>query len=225
MTDQLLWTLLLAIYVLAIVFLTRFPYHWMTAKGMQPIRAVYYCRKIIHMAAAGVPSLFVPLVFTHWIYPMLGGFLLAILLYFTHASGRRLYWFQLEENRNDVTFALMWWVSVALLWWLLGDPWLAILPALFLSFGDGVTGVVRNYFIRRRSKHVLGNLFMALVSVPLAWFVGAQADPALPVWAVIAALVATVVERYEFGPIDDNILIAIASILVLLIGSALGPLV
>ena len=222
--SQLLWTLALAGYVLAVVFLTRTPYRMMVDRGVEPIRAVYYNRKIIHMAGAGIPSLFVPLVFTHWGYPMLGGVILGIFLYVTHATGRRLYWFQLEENRNDVTFALMWWVSVALLWWLLGDPWLAILPAIFLSFGDGVTGVVRNYLIRRRTKHISGNICMALVSAPMAWFIASQADPALPVWAVIAALVASVVERYEFGPIDDNVLITVSSTLILLLGSIIGPI-
>ena len=225
MDSQLLWACALALYVFAVVFLTRIPYQMMVTRGVEPIRAVYYNRKIIHMAGAGVPSLFVPLVFTSWWYPMLGGVILGLFLYAAHASGRRLYWFQIEENLNDVTFAVMWWITLGLLWWLLGDPWLAILPAVFMAFGDGVTGVIRNYFIRRRTKHVIGNVGMLLVSVPLAWLIGSQADPALPVWAVIAATVASVVERYEFGPIDDNILIAIASTLILLAGSSLGPIV
>ena len=118
----------------------------------------------------------------------------------------------------------MWWISLGLLWWLLGDPWLAILPAVFMAFGDGVTGVIRNYFFRRRTKHVLGNVGMALVSVPLAWLIASQADPALPVWGVIAALLASVVERYEFGWVDDNVLIAIATTLILLLGSVFGPI-
>lgn len=43
-------------------------------------------------------------------------------------------------------------------------------------------------------------------------------------WGAIA-FVATVVERYEFGPIDDNILITVASSAVLLIGVHVGPIV
>ena len=222
--SQILWTLALGVYVIAVAYLTRIPYRMMVARGVESIRAVYYTRKIVHMAGAGVPTLFVPLVYTDFWYPMLGGLVVGALLFFTHASNRRLYWFQIEENQNDVSFAVMWWMSLAFLWWLLGDPWLAILPGLFMSFGDGVTGVVRNYFIRHRSKHVIGNVCVAIVSVPLAWVVASQADPALPWWGVIAALVASVVERYEFGPIDDNVLIAIASILILLAGSTLGPL-
>jgi len=221
---QLLWTLALAVYVFAVAWLTRIPYRMMVERGMEPIRAVYYNRKIVHMAGAGVPTLFVPLVYTDFWYPMVGGAVVGLMLYVAHARNRRLYWFQIEENINDVTFAIMWWVSLAFLWWLLGDPWLAILPALFMSFGDGVTGVVRNYHVRARSKHVIGNVFMVVVCIPLGWVVASQADPALPWWGVIAAVVASVAERYEIGPIDDNVFIAVFSTLILLAGSSYGPI-
>ena len=49
--------------------------------------------------------------------------------------------------------------------------------------------------------------------------------PAIPVWGLISATVATIVERYEFGPIDDNILITVFATAVLLIGVEVGPLV
>lgn len=222
--SQILWTVVLGVYVFAVAYLTRIPYGIMVKRGVEPIRAVYYNRKIVHMAGAGVPTLFVPIVYTDFWYPMLGGLVVGLMLFIAHISNRRLYWFQIEENQNDVSFAIMWWVSLAFLWWLLDDPWLAILPGLFMAFGDGVTGVVRNYFIRHRSKHVSGNVCMAILCVPLAWVVASQADPALPLWGVIAAIIASVVERYEFGPIDDNVLIAVASILILLVGSTLGPI-
>jgi len=222
--SQLLWTVALGLYVLSVAFLTKFTYQMMVKQGVESIRAVYYNRKIVHMVGAGIPSLIVPLVFTSFWYPMLGGLVAGVFLYIAHARNRRLYWFQLERNINDVTFAIMWWISLGVLWWLLGDPWLAIIPALLMAFGDGVTGVVRNYFVRQRSKHAIGNVFMALVSVPMAWVIAAQADPALPMWGVVAALVASYVEQYEFGPIDDNVLIAIFSTLVLLLGSVVGPI-
>jgi phytol kinase len=108
---------------------------------------------------------------------------------------------------------------VSLLWWALNDPWLAILPALYMAFGDGITGIVRNAVIRQRSKNPIGNVFMLLVCAPLGWFIGAQADPAMPLWGLASAVVATVIERYEFGPIDDNILITVAASAVLLLGT------
>lgn len=221
--PQLLWSAGIAAYVVAVLFLTKIPYDALIARGMEPIRAVYYTRKIVHMAASGAPSLLVPVVFRDFWYPAVGGLLLGLLLHLAHATGRRMFWFQTEDNRNDVSFAFMWWVSLSALWWILEDPWLAILPALFMSFGDGVTGIARNALVRRRSKHPIGNLFMLLVSLPMGWAIASLASPPLPVWGVLAAAVATVVERYEIGPIDDNVLIALSSTTVLLIGAWLGP--
>lgn len=225
MSSQLLWALGLGLYVLAILFLTLIPYRAMVARGMEPIRAVYYNRKIVHMLAGGVGSLTVPLVFTDPWYPLIAGLLFTLFTYLTHhLSGWRMYWFQTADNTNDVKFALMWGLSVSALWWLLGDPWLAILPALYMAFGDGVTGIARNALIRRRSKDPVGNVFMLLVCVPMGWVIGGHAVPAIPDWGVISAVVATLIERYEFGPIDDNVLITLSASAVLLLGTLVGPL-
>ena len=177
------------------------------------------------MFAGGVGSLSVPFLFTDIWYPALCGALMMIFTWLGHISERRLYWFQTELNQNDVKFAFMWWTSITIIWWLVGDPWLAIIPSLFMAFGDGVTGVVRNAVIRKRSKSAIGNVFMFLVSAPMGWYVGMAGDPSIPLWGLIAASIATFVERYEFGPIDDNILITLASTSVILIGVHFGPIV
>jgi dolichol kinase len=223
-SSQLAWAIALSAYVLAVIVLTRLPYAAMVRRGMEPIRAVYYNRKIVHMLGGGVGSLAVPLVFTDPWYPLVCGLLLTLLTYGAHATGLRFYWFQTPENRNDVKFALMWALSVSALWWLLGNPWLAILPALFMAFGDGVTGIARNLLVRRRSKSPVGNLFMLIVCVPMGWIIGGMAEPGLPLWGLIAAVVATWIERYEIGPIDDNVLITVAASGVLLLGTWVGPL-
>lgn len=222
---QVAWAVGLGVAVLGVLFLTRIPYAAMVARGMEPIRAVYYNRKIVHMAAGGLGSLAVPLVFTSPWFPLVCGLSLTLLVLAAHASGLRFYWFQTEDNRNDVKFALMWSCSIALLWWLLDNPWLAILPALYMAFGDGITGIVRNAVIRRRSKSPIGNVFMLLVCAPMGWFIGGMAEPPIPVWGLLSAVLATVVERYEFGPIDDNILITVTATAVLLLGVQVGPLV
>ena len=41
----------------------------------------------------------------------------------------------------------------------------------------------------------------------------------------LSGALASFVERYEFGPIDDNVLIATASTILLIIGATFGPLV
>ncbi len=218
------WAVGLGLYTMAVLFVTLIPYRAMVARGMEPIRAVYYNRKIVHMMAGGVGSLMVPLVFTDPWYPLTAGLLLTLFTYLAHRSGLRMYWFQTPDNTNDVKFALMWAASVSALWWLLGDPWLAVLPALYMAFGDGVTGIARNALIRRRSKDPIGNVFMLIVCVPMGWVIGGHADPAIPEWGVISAVVATIVERYELGPIDDNVLITLSASAVLLVGTLVGPL-
>ena len=55
---------------------------------------------------------------------------------------------------------------------------------------------------------MIGNVFMFIVD-PIGWYVGMVAEPSIPMWGLIAAAVATYVERYEFGAIDDNILITV----------------
>lgn len=214
----------IGIYVMAVLFATKAPYDLMVSRGVEHIRAVYYNRKIVHMLAGGVGSLSVPILFSSLWYPAVCGALLMLFTWVGHLSGKRMYWFQTEMNQNDVKFAFMWWTSITLIWWLVGDPWLAILPSLFMAFGDGVTGVVRNAVIRKRSKSAIGNLFMLIVSAPLGWYVGMAGDPSIPLWGLISAGVATFVERYEFGPIDDNILITIFSTIVILIGVHTGPI-
>ena len=224
MDEQLLAAVCMGIYVMVVLYATKIPYQMMVKRGMEDIRAVYYNRKIVHMFAGGVGSLSVPLLFTQMWYPLICGILLMLMLYVSHRMGIVMYWFQTEQNQNDVKFALMWWVSISVLWWVIGDPWLAIIPSLFMAFGDGITGIVRNAVIRQRSKSPIGNVFMFLVSAPLGWFAANAGDPSIPVWGVISAAVATIVERYEFGPIDDNILITLCASLVLLLGVSVGPL-
>jgi phytol kinase len=223
-SAQLIWAIGLGLYVLAVLFLTRIPYTAMVGRGMEPIRAVYYNRKIVDMLAGGVGSLAVPLVFTEIWYPLIAGLALTAFSSLAHSTGLRMYWFQTGDNRNDVKFAIMWALSVTLLWWLLGDPWLSIPPALYMGFGDGVTGIARNLVVRRRSKSPIGSLFMLLVCVPTGWLVGQHASPPIPEWGVISAVVATVVERYELGLTDDNVLITVSAAAVLLLGSMVGPI-
>jgi len=64
---------------------------------------------------------------------------------------------------------------------------------------------------------------MVVVSVPLGYFLASMATPSIPWWGVIAALVASFVERYEFGPIDDNVLISVSATIILYIGFTVGP--
>jgi dolichol kinase len=84
---------------------------------------------------------------------------------------------------------------------------LGVIPVLYMSFGDAVTGVVRNLLFGRRTKSWWGNLAMAAVCLPI----GAPLGP----WGVFSALFASLIEHFEFGPIDDNLTIPLSSFIIL----------
>lgn len=224
------WVLILSVYAAIITMGTKKIYELMIAKGFKKNVAVYYNRKIVHMFAGGIVVLLVPFIFTSeksaypYVYPLIIGLILTIFTYIPHKTGKILYWLQTKDNQNDVHFCLMWALIVFILWIVIGDPWIAIIPPTFMAFGDGVTGVARNALFKRRTKSAVGNVFMVLVSVPLGYFLALNATPSIPLWGVIAALVASFVERYEFGPIDDNVLISVSATIILYIGYTLGPI-
>lgn len=223
--NQLIWAIIMAFWVLLVIYGTRWTYNYWTNQGMEEMVAVYYNRKIVHMLAAGVVLLIMPFVFTDPLLPLIGGFALGGFTAFMHQSGRRMYWMQNPENMNDSSFAFMLGLSVYLLWVLFDDPWLAVLPSLFMAFGDGVTGIVRNKMFSKRTKSAWGNVAMAVVCLPMGWFIGMESITAIPMWGLLSGALASFVERYEFGPIDDNVLIATASTILLIIGATFGPLV
>jgi len=81
-----------------------------------------------------------------------------------------------------------------------------VIPALFLSFGDGLTGIVRNLKYKKRIKAWEGSIAMLFTCLLIGLKMG---------WAgIIAAILATIFEKFEF--IDDNISIPLFSFLILL---------
>ncbi len=200
--------LLFLIYVIAILFVTKILYGIMRRRGLEHNVAVYYNRKFIHVFAGGVVALFVPFVFSSPTIPLILALVLSLLVYLPHKTGKILEWFQVKDNMFEVNFTLMWGIGLFLLWILFDDPFLAIIPPVFMAMGDAVTGVIRNLMFKRRTKHWIGNIFMAMVTVPLGYIYGG-----IP--GAVAGVVAAFIERYEFPPIDDNVLITLSSILVL----------
>ena len=212
------WATALLAYVMAIVVGTKMLYDIMRRRGLSHNVAVYYNRKVIHVFAGGVVALLVPLLFHEPWVPFMLALVLALLTYVPHRTGKLMYWFQTEDNMYEVNFCIMWGFSLLILWLLTGDPKIAVFPALLISFGDAITGVVRNKLFGRRTKHWAGNIAMALLVVPLGFLW-------LGVWGALAGLVASIVERYEFPPIDDNTLIPLASLAILLPAHFLGFMV
>jgi hypothetical protein len=116
----------------------------------------------------------------------------------------------------------MWGLSIAILWILFNDPFLAVIPSLFMSFGDAVTGFVRNALYKKRTKGLVGNVFMFIVCVFIGYYFGGLARNPIILWGVLAAILASFVERFEFGSVDDNVLITVSTMIVLIIGNIIG---
>ena len=207
---ELLVSLALTVYVLVIVYMGKVLYSSIRKRGEPHNVAVYYVRKYIHMAAGGVVALLVPALFSSPLLPTIMSFMLGGFLYFVRKYRSPMRWFQTEDNMYEVNFTIGWGASLAVLWILTGDPWLSVLPALFISFGDAITGIVRNAVFKRRTKHYLGNIAMGAVVLPIGYI---YAGPV----GLASATVATIAERFESNPIDDNILIAVSSALTIIL--------
>ncbi|MFZ8790762.1 MAG: dolichol kinase [Thermosphaera aggregans] len=207
-----IYTAILFIWVLIVVIpLTKFTYNVMVKKGATHIKAVYYNRKIIHILAGGVVSIMIPLLgYTTplTIIPML--VLLFLATYIPHKTGKLLYWFQDPDNINEVNFIVMWGAVMITSWVVFKDWVYGVVPVAFMSFGDGITGIVRNALYDKRNKSWFGNLAMAIVTVPVG-----QIILGLP--GAFAGLVASVVEHFEIhSKIDDNITVPLVSFLIIL---------
>ncbi|AEM39285.1 hypothetical protein Pyrfu_1427 [Pyrolobus fumarii 1A] len=212
--EALIGALLLG-YVALIVILSKLLYNALRGIGLGYYRAVYFVRKYIHVFGGGVVAFLTPFVFTSPLIPLVMGLVLAAGLALARATNKLMYWFQVPDNAYEVNFCIAWALGIAILWLITGNPWIAVTPALLISIGDAVTGVVRNVVVGRRSKHWVGNLAMATVTVPL---VGGL----LGVPGMLVAAVASVIERLEFGPIDDNVLIVLFSSAALVVMHLMG---
>lgn len=202
--------IMLFLYILAVVFATKYTYKIFRTHNFPHNVAAYYNRKIIHIFAGGIVTLLFPIFFTGVTIPLILVSIIVFALYIPHRTGKLLGWFQVEENMYEVNFAIAWGAAIGISWIIFGDPIYGVIPAAFISFGDAITGIVRNALFKRRTKHWLGNLAMVIVCAPIGYYYAGIAG-------LIAALVSSFVEHFEFNPIDDNILITASALIVLAI--------
>ncbi len=202
---------LLAWIVLLVTVITKKTYERMRGRGLPHNVAIYYNRKIIHAAAGGLVALLLPFLFSSPLIPFALALLLAAFTYLPHKTGKLFYWFQDPENIYEVHFCIAWGLSVLLSWLIFRDMIYAVVPTAFMSFGDGVTGVVRNAVYKRRTKAWIGNLAMAAFCVPVGY---AIAGP----WGALAGAASSVIEHFELKPLDDNITVPLTALAVLVIG-------
>jgi dolichol kinase len=208
----------LLVYVLLVLLATKYIYHALRSLGLDHSVAVYYNRKVIHVLAGDVVALLVPHVFSSPLVPTLFALGLAVLTYIPHRTGRLMYWFQVGDNAYEVNFCIAWALGLLVLWLLLGNPYYAVVPLAFMSFGDAVTGVIRNTVYRRRTKSWIGNLGMAVVTSVIGLYYAGYVGLA-------AAVLASIVEHFEIPPLlDDNALITLVSVVTLLVSRLAGLL-
>jgi dolichol kinase len=87
---------------------------------------------------------------------------------------------------------------------LLQNLMIALIPLLFMSFGDSATGLVRAITQNRQVKSWDGSLAMFIVCSIIGWFF-------LGFYGIIIAAIAAMVERIP--GIDDNITVPIVTAL------------
>lgn len=215
--SEIIATVILLVWVVFLVtFLTKRIYEFMKKNGLKENVAIYYNRKIIHILAGGLVGIVIPYTFTTPILPLVMALLIGLFTYIPHRTGRLMYWFQVENNMYEVTFCIMWGVIIALGWFISnGNFWFGVLPVLFMSIGDAVTGLVRNTLFKKRTKSWWGNLAMATVSIPMGAIMG--------VAGMIAGALASIIEHFEYHPIDDNITVPLTSFIVLILAKLYVP--
>ncbi|MEM3139829.1 MAG: dolichol kinase [Nitrososphaerota archaeon] len=215
--SEVLVTVVLFVWVVFLVtFLTKRIYEFMKKRGLRDNVVVYYNRKIIHILAGGLVAIIIPYTFTTPLLPLAMALLLGLFTYILHRTGRLMYWFQVENNMYEVSFSIMWGVVIALGWFISnGNFWLGVLPVLFMSIGDAVTGLVKNTLFKKRTKSWWGNLAMATVSIPMGAVMG--------VAGMIAGAVASFIEHFEYHPIDDNITVPLTSFIILVLAMLYAP--
>jgi len=208
--EVIIAVVLFAWIIFLTTLLTRKLYEFMIGRGLEHGVAVYYNRKVIHILAGGLVAFISPFCFKTPLMPLIFAAILGVLTYIPHRTGKLLYWFQVPENMYEVHFCIMWGAGLTAGWTLTGNPWFGVLPIIFMSIGDAVTGLLRNMMFKRRTKSWWGNFAMAITITPIGFAI-------LGIAGAIAALICSFVEHYEFGMIDDNITVPLTALVLLIL--------
>lgn len=210
-TGDLLRSAPLALWVLLVVhYISRKSYEWASRRWGEAV-GLYFSRKIIHMLAGGVVALLIPFVFKEPLVPFALGLALAAYTYIPHLRGKLYTWFQDPDNISEVYYCLSWGLAVLIAWPF--NVWYAVFPLFLMSFGDGVTGIIRGIRQRRRVKSWDGTLGFIAVSTPLGLLV-------LGPIGALTAILAAIVEKN--GVVDDNISVPAVSLSILLVAHLAG---
>ncbi len=203
--QEIVWGVILVIWVLLMIY-----------KASKPVARrwnKYIARKFIHFTTGGLVAVLAPFIFEKPTVPVVGAAGMALLTILPRLRGEVMDWYQVEGNYGDTWFCVSFGLLFLIFWYV--DVWIAVLSAVFMAYGDGVTGIVRSVVYKRWVKGFWGSVAMAALSIPTGFLV-----KGLP--GLIAGAVATVVE--VFPKVDDNITVPFASAAVLYLFHALQVL-
>jgi dolichol kinase len=193
-------------------FGSKWLYNFVLKRGWDPKRGTYLGRKFVHIFGAGLTAATLPFFFHEPYFPFVFAMVLAILTFTFHKTNHVLYWFQDPANYSETYFALMFGAVILVTWFLDKTFLLAVVPTLFMAWGDGVTGVVRNLKYKKRTKAWEGSLAMLLVCIPIGALLGLV--------GIITGIIVTLIERVEW--MDDNLSIPLVSLGILIPSFILG---
>ncbi|MGB9703369.1 MAG: dolichol kinase [Candidatus Micrarchaeia archaeon] len=204
---------LLILNLFVIFFLSRWVYEYAIKKGRTQHSAMYFGRKIIHLFAGGLTAILLPFYLNEPLLPTLLAIGFAIMTYTTHKINKLMYWFQDPENMYEVNFCLVWAGIIFSTWFIDKSFWLGVIPVLFMAWGDGITGIIRNLKYSKRTKAWEGTFGMLALDIAIGSKLG--------IAGVIAAILTAFVERIEF--LDDNLSVPLVALLILLIAKFYFP--
>ena len=194
--EEVVWGVILVIWVLLMIY-----------KASKPVArrwSKYIARKFIHFTTGGLVAVIAPFIFKTPTVPIIGAAGMALLTLLPRLKGEVMDWYQVEGNYGDTWFCISFGLLFLVFWYI--DVWIAVLSAVFMAYGDGVTGIVRSIVYKRWVKGFWGSVAMAALSLPTGLLV--KGIPGL-----VAGAVATLVE--VLPKIDDNITVPLASAVVL----------
>jgi len=182
------------------------------SKIVSKYTSIYVARKVIHMLGGGVVAILSPFVFSSPLVPIIASYTLMSYLIVRRLKDGIMGWFQENDNYGEIFYAFSFGTVLLLMWLLDGNYWyskdmfIPLLPIYYMSFGDGVTGIIRNYVYKRRVKGLWGSLGMAILCIPLGYYF-------FGIYGAISGVIATIVEVLPL--VDDNLSISFASFLFL----------
>ncbi|MDT7860898.1 MAG: phosphatidate cytidylyltransferase [Saccharolobus sp.] len=163
---------------------------------------IYFTRKIIHMLGGGIVAVLAPFVFNSPIVPIIASYILMLYLMIVRIRKADMSWFMEKGNLGEIYFTFSFGTILLIMYiidrnyWDGNSVYIAILPLIFMSFGDGITGIIRNFVYKKRVKGFWGSvgmlIFCSLVGYYIYNFVG-----------LIAGIIATIAEVLPH--IDDNL--------------------